>query len=295
MHRSRLALLVLSCVSLSVTDAAAEPAVERGRYLVNAVLACGNCHTPKDAQGRPVEGMALAGGTSFDTPAFTATASNITPDRDTGIGTWTDEEIKRALVEGVRPDHGRLAGIPLAAVMSASFYKALTPRDLDAVVAYLRSLPARRNEIALPVYKKPVRRQPYPDAEKPYDEESLSDPVTRGRYLGTVALCMECHSTFAAGVSDYAGGLGKGGRVFRDGVVATNITSDRNAGIGAWSDDEIKRALTKGIARDGKPLKPPMAFTSYAGVTDTDLDAIIAWLRTVPAANDDVAQGTTMP
>ena len=50
----------------------------------------------------------------------------------------------------------------------------------------------------------------------------------------------------------------------------------------------------KWIARDGKPLKPPMAFTSYAGVTDTDLDAIIAWLRTVPAANDDVAQGTTM-
>jgi len=295
MHFFRLiAALVLSCVCASATSRASETLVERGRYLVTTILACGNCHTPKDTQGRPVANMELAGGgLSFDTPAFTATAANITPDRDTGIGGWSDDDIKRALVEGVRPDHARLPGTPLAAVMPANFYKALTPRDLDAVVAYLRSVPPRRNEIALPDYKMPVMRQPYPGAEQPYSEASLADPVTRGRYLATIGHCMECHSAFVKGAPDYVTGLGKGGRMFLptmvrglpaswDGSAAKNITSDREAGIGAWNDAEIERAITKGISRDGRILKPPMAVTWYAGMTAADLSALVAWLRTVP-------------
>ena len=87
-------------------------------------------------------GQALSGGLAFNTPAFVATAPNITPDRETGIGSWSDAEIKRALVEGSRPDHGRLAGVALAAIMPANFYKALLPDDLDAIIAYLRSVTA---------------------------------------------------------------------------------------------------------------------------------------------------------
>ena len=64
--------------------------------------------------------------------------------------------------------------------------------------------------------------------------------------------------------------------------VSTNITSDKEKGLGGWSDTEIKRAITQGIARDGTRLKPPMGYPYYARMADDDLDAIIAWLRTVP-------------
>jgi hypothetical protein len=85
---------------------------------------------------------------------------------------------------------------------------------------------------------------------------------------------------------DFAGAYGKGGFEFPGpwGVsVSRNITSSKTAGIGAWTDDEIKRAITKGIRRDGSPLKPPMGFAFYANMTDADLDALVAYLRTVPA------------
>jgi mono/diheme cytochrome c family protein len=122
------------------SGAMAETPTERGGYLVNTIMACGNCHRPRDADGRTIAEKAFSGGLTFTTPAFIATAPNITPDVETGIGSWSDAEIKRALVEGTRPDHGRLSGVPLAAIMPANFYRALLPRDLDAIVAYLRTV-----------------------------------------------------------------------------------------------------------------------------------------------------------
>lgn len=271
--------------------ATAESPAERGRYLVNTIMACGNCHTPRDANGRPIADQALSGGLTFTTPAFVATAPNITPDLETGIGGWSDAEIKRALVEGLRPDHGRLAGVPLAAIMPASFYKALLPNDLDAIVGYLRTVKPLRNQFPAPVYKAAVRRDPYPDAETGFNEATFADPVKRGGYLATIGHCMECHSAWSRGVSDFTTGLGRGGRPFppREGTpegtppsIAANITSHPTAGIGAWTDPEIARAITQGISRDGRALKPPMAFSFYADLKNADLAAIIAYLRTVP-------------
>jgi hypothetical protein len=101
--------------------------VDRASWAVEAAFewqlqrdqACGNCHTSKTSDGKPVSGKELSGGVSFTTPAFNATAANITPDRETGIGTWSDDDIKRALTEGVRPSHAYLPSVPLAAVMPA--------------------------------------------------------------------------------------------------------------------------------------------------------------------------------
>ena len=186
---------------LGAFDAAmAESAAERGDYLVNTIMACGNCHSPRDANGQMIKEKAFSGGLTFNMPAFIATAPNITPDRETGIGSWSDAEIKRALVEGMRPDHGRLAGVPLAAVMPVNFYKALLPDDLDAVVAYLRSVKPVRNEVADPVYKAAVRRDPYPDAESGFSKAMFADPVKHGAYLVTIGHCMECHSAWSKGV-----------------------------------------------------------------------------------------------
>jgi mono/diheme cytochrome c family protein len=282
----RWCVLILSLSGL-FDPALAESPVERGDYLVNAILACGNCHTPRDANGALIKDKALSGGRVFSTPVFVATTSNITPDVETGIGGWTDAEIKRALIEGIRPEHHHLPGVPLAAIMPANFYKALLPEDLDAIVAYLRSVKPVRNEIADPVYKAPVRRDAYPDAEKGFDKSTFTDPAKRGAYLVTIGHCMECHSAWSRGVSDFKTGLGLGGRVFAEGggagVMAANITSDRTAGIGGWSDQEIARAITHGVSRDGHALKPPMGYSYYAGLKDSDLADIIAYLRTVPA------------
>ena len=275
------------------TGAFAATQLKRGSYLVNTIMACGNCHSPRDAQGKLTPGNALSGGLKFTVPPFVATAPNITPDRETGIGTWTDDEIKRALVEGLRPEHGPLAGTPLAAVMPANFYKGLLPADLDAVVVYLRSVKPVRNEVPDPEYKAPVKWGPYPDAERGFANASFSDPVTRGKYLATIGHCMECHAAWSRGVSDFTDGPGRGRRPFEpadvhgfdpnwQGSIASNITSDPTAGIGAWTDDEVARAITKGIARDGHQLKPPMGYSFYAGLSEGDVRDIVAYLRTLP-------------
>ena len=275
----------------ALNGAMAETPVERGGYLVNTIMACGNCHSPRDAESKLIADRAFSGGLAFNTPAFIATAPNITPDQETGIGSWTDAEIKHALVEGTRPNHGRLAGVPLAAIMPANFYKALLPDDLDAVVAYLHSVKPIRNEVPVPVYKAPVRRDPYPDADAGFSTAMLADPVKRGAYLVTIGHCMECHSAWSRGVSDFKAGLGAGGRVFppregspesTPGTVVPNITPHPTAGIGGWSDAEIVRAITHGIARDGRPLKPPMAYGYYTELKSSDLADIVAYLRSVP-------------
>src|SRR6185312_5467539 len=189
----------------------------------------------------------------------------------------------RALIEGARPDHGKLSGVALAAIMPANFYKALLPEDLAAIVAYLHSVKPVHNEVAVPIYRLPVHRAPYPAAEAGFNQAMMSDPAKHGAYLVTIGHCMECHSAWSRGAQDYTTGLGKGGRTFplRPGSTevstAANITSDRTAGIGAWSEAEISHAIRQGIARDGHALKPPMAFAFYAGLRDADVKDIIAY------------------
>src|SRR5512145_1934632 len=294
--RHRLPAAVLGALLVVSVEASAQPAaakVERGRYLVESILGCGNCHTPKAPDGTPIAARNLSGGgLTFSIPPFSGPATNITPDRETGIGTWTDAEIKRALVTGKRPGHGRLANTELAVVMATPFFKALTPSDLDAVVAYLKSVPPIRNEVTAPVYRMPQTHQPYPVAEAGFSDAKMSDPVYRGRYLATIGHCLECHSPQEKGAFDYTR-LGAGGRIFNaqlvqgfpanwPGARAPNITSHRTAGIGAWSDEEVKRAIAQGIARDGRRLQPPMPFSYYARLSRADLDAIVAYLRTLP-------------
>jgi mono/diheme cytochrome c family protein len=168
------------------TTAMAQGSLERGRYLVDTVMTCHNCHTPKGPNG-PQFDKALSGGLRFDEPPFDATASNITPDRDTGIGNWSDAEIKTALQEGKRP-----AGHQLAEVMPSGFYKILTPSDLDSIVIYLRSLPPVNSKVPGPVYKMQVPHQVFPGAENAMAEVDLDDKMKRGFYLVTIAHCMEC-------------------------------------------------------------------------------------------------------
>jgi hypothetical protein len=110
--------------------------------------------------------------------------------------------------------------------------------------------------------------------------------VQRGFYLATLAHCMECHARRPDGVHDFAHWLGRGGHMMTGpfgAVVVRNITSHPTSGIGAWTDDEIKRALTQGVSRDGRHFKPPMArATFFSRMTAGDLDALVAYVRTLP-------------
>lgn len=276
--------LAITCAALLVATtggASAQSLLERGAYLVNAVMVCDGCHTPRDKSGLIMDKRFSGGSQTWDTPAYTVKGSNITPDRETGIGAWSDDELKRSFSEGVH----RL-GRPLSPQMPFPFYQILTQRDLDATVTYLRSLAPVRNEVQPPVYKAVMRVDLVPGAVKPYTEEDLRDPVKRGFYLATISHCMLCHSRRPDGTQDYKNGWGKGGYVFVEpwgSAVASNITSHPKSGIGAWTDSEIKRALTHGVSRDGRAFKPPMARQQFfSRMTEADLDAVVAWLRTLP-------------
>jgi mono/diheme cytochrome c family protein len=230
------ARLLLTClVAAACTAAAAETALERGRYLVQSIVACGNCHTPNGPNGKEAD-KELAGGFLIEDKPFTAYAPNITPDPQTGIGRWTDAQIATAIREGRRPD-GTIIGPP----MPIAFCRGLSDADVAAIVAY-------------------------------------------GRYLaGPAGHCLECHTTPGPdGAADIRNRLGASGLVFngpRGVSVAANITP---TGIGRYPDAELQRIITTGTRPDGSRLKPPMGTAYYARMAAADLDALVAYLRTLP-------------
>ena len=253
--------------------------VKRGDYLVNGILTCGNCHSPKGPQG-DIPGKLFSGGLSWDEPPFKVTAPNITQDKETGIGKWSDADIKKLMRTGLLPN-----GVHIAMVMPTGFYHIMTERDLNAVVAYLRTIKPISNKVADPIYKFPAPPQTPPGAEKPFTEDMLKDKVKNGFYLATIGHCFECHTpmgpkghdwaTYGMGGFEFPGPWGKS--------VSRNITSSKAKGLGDWTDAQIKTAITKGIAKDGEKLKPPMGYPYYDHMKGEDIDAVIAYLRTVPA------------
>jgi len=120
--------------------------VGRGRYLVETIGACGNCHSGRDDDANFIPGLELAGNFVVEEGAFTAYAPNITPDSETGIGKWSTGEIVDYLRIGMMPD-GDFAGSLMADVVTNATGK-LNDADLKAIAAYLKSIPAIRHKLA---------------------------------------------------------------------------------------------------------------------------------------------------
>lgn len=272
------AAAVLFATSSASSAAIAETPLERGTYLMQSIVACGNCHTPKGPTG-DIPGMELAGMSPFeDTPDFTAHSPNITPDKETGIGNWTDDQIIVAIREGKRPD-GSIIGPP----MPIGLYRGLSDTDVKAIVAYLRSVKPIKNKIPKSVYRIPLPPSYGPPVANVPDMPR-TDKVAYGAYLaGPAGHCIECHSPMGERGPDIQNRLGAGGFEFHGpwGVsVSSNITP---TGLKDWTDDQIKQMVTTGKRPDGSPMAPPMAYPYYANISDADLDAIIAYLHSLPA------------
>jgi len=267
----------LSLLCCWIQAVQAETPLERGRYIVEVIGACGNCHTPQGPDG-PDQSRHLAGGNPLAERGMYAVPGNITPDPETGIGNWTDAEIIRAIREGVRPD-GRVLGPP----MPFGQYRDIADSDMAAIVAYLRTVKPVSNTTEPSRYEFPLPESWGPPVGA-VPEPDRSDKVAWGAYLaGPLGHCVECHSTpDARGIPDPENALGAGGLIFEGpwgASVARNITP---TGLSGRSDAEIKQIITTGLRADGSRLLPPMGFGYYAHLTDEDLDAIVAYLRALP-------------
>lgn len=275
-HFPRVLAAVLAIAALGA-QAQTTTALERGKYLVEGIVACGNCHVQRGERGEPLFAKGLSGGMVFDEPPFKAFASNITPDTETGIGKWTDAQLALAIREGVRPDK-TIIGPP----MPIAFYRKMSDSDLAAVVAYLRAQPAVKNAVPPSKYHMPL-----PPAYGPpvgaLSSPAKTDAVRYGEYLANIGHCMDCHTPRDAQGMLQQQRTGAGGQVFNGpwgASVARNLTPHAT-GLKDWSDAQIATAIRNGVDRAGKPYKPPMGFGFYKSINDEDMAALIAYLRSL--------------
>lgn len=269
--------------------------VARGEYLTLHVMDCFGCHGTVDPAAGMVDRTRPAGGAVFGhNLGFPGTVylRNLTADPETGLGSWTDGEILRAMREGVSRD-----GHPLFPIMPYTHYREMSDDDAMAIVAYLRTVPPVKNKL-------PDRQLDFPlnlivnTIPQPL-EGSVSGPantpVPRGEYLFKMAACAECHTPMNQGRLDMSHYLA-GGHLFRDqtmpptdpGIRMPNITQDKETGIGAWTDQQIKDAVRLGREPNGRQLRMTMPWSQFNGLTEQDADDLVAFLRTIPPIKNKV-------
>jgi mono/diheme cytochrome c family protein len=266
--------------------------VERGAYLARAAD-CEACHTTQD--GKP-----YAGGLPFKLPFGTLHSTNITPDKETGIGNYSDQDFLNAVHRGIRHDGARLyPAMPFAS------YTYMTDDDALAIKAYLFSLPpvrapAPENTLSFPfnrrwamtfwsaVFNRDSRFAP---------DTSKSPEWNRGAYLSeALAHCGECHTprNLAFALDNrrkFVGAVAAGWRAY-------NITSDNSTGIGAWADDDLVSYLAIGHANGHGTASGPMGEAvdrSFNYMVGEDIRAVVAYLRTVPAITSPDLPATLAP
>ena len=254
--------------------------IARGQYLTRAAD-CQACHTAKG-------GAPFAGGLAFNLPFGSIYSPNITADKDTGIGNWTDAQFLGALHRGV-DDEGK----PLYPAMPYAAFTYMADADALAIKAYLFSLKPvhqenKENTLSFPynqrwamgiwskLFDPDQRFRPRPDRGVEWN---------RGAYLAeAMAHCGDCHTprNLAQALDNrrkYAGAVAAGWKAY-------NITSDRLTGVGAWSDTELAQYLATGHAEGRGAAAGPMGEAvdlSLSHLTPSDIKALVTYIRTIPA------------
>ncbi|MBX9710390.1 MAG: cytochrome c [Xanthobacteraceae bacterium] len=261
--------------------------VERGEYLARAAD-CMVCHT---SQG----GKEYTGGFPFKLPFGTLYSTNITPDKDTGIGNYSDQDFLNAMHRGIRRDGQRLYP-----AMPYTSYTYMSDADALAIKAYLFSLPPVRaqtpeNTLAFPFNQRwgMAFWSVLFNADTRFAPNTAQSPDwNRGAYIAeALAHCGDCHTprNLAFAIDNrkkFGGALTAGWRAY-------NISSDKDAGVGAWSNDDLVSYLSIGRAPGHGTASGPMGEAvdhSFSKIAPEDIRALVVYLRTVPAiASNDPA------
>lgn len=264
-------------------------AIARGEYVYHAAGGC-TCHSDPASQS-----FSLAGGRPIKTPFGTIYGTNITPDEETGIGGFSDEDFGRAMREGLSPK-----GEPYYPVFPYTSFTKMTDQDLADLKAYLFSLPPVKKENRPPEFRFPyssrstvsVWRGLYFDAKRFENRADQSPEWNRGAYISqALAHCGECHTprTFLGATDDarYYAGSAEG----PEGQLAPNITPDGRTGIGKWSVPDAVWFLQTGFKPDGDDAQGLMGEIiehGYRHLEEADLKAIAAYLRSLPPIENEV-------
>lgn len=309
----------------------ANPDIEKGGKLADVML-CSMCHSPITLEGglqlyNPK--WRLTGGIKIVAPPDgTFYSKNITPDVETGIGSWSFNEIALAITQGVRKNGNGMK------VMPTQYYENISNEDLNALIAYLKSNPPiyHKNPVntKMPPMDKIVAglRMFVPFMDYPsqdwyfgdygafsksitYDEKDFDldvqhapplvvDPlkstqeIELGKYLVTISACAFCHTP--VGITGQSIDLAlTGGFGVVDPVCGTvyskNLTPDKKTGLGNWSDKEIAAAIRSGMTKDSSLLCPTiMPWQAYAEFSDDEINAIVAYLRAIPPKTHKVPE-----
>lgn len=284
-----------------------DPMVARGRYLVENVLVCTECHTPRNPNGTLDTGRWLAGTECLidldpaDPNAGCLNSGNLT-NHDTGLATYTDEEIKDMFLNGVRPN-----GEALIDVMPYYQTHNITADDADAVVAFLRTVKGVDNTV--PEDQAPWAPPAAPHA--PIDITTVPEPVddqdpdyesaVRGRYIAAV-ICLGCHTPKAPDYPVDTTSYFIGGQPFplfspvftEDIVYSSNVTPDPTTGIGDWTIAQIIAAVKQGTEPDGNKICPPMPagpMGGFGGMTTEDATDVANYLKSIAPRENQVPGG----
>jgi mono/diheme cytochrome c family protein len=284
----RLCVSALSLLLVAAPAAAGD--ATRGAMLFAMAGGCG-CHTTTD-------GPVGAGGRELPTPFGTFYGSNITPDRDTGIGAWTDDEIVAVIRDG-----RKRSGAIVAPVMPYYQYAGMADADVRDLVAYLRTLaPVSRQvppaKVTLPLPRLAYRawRWLYAPSLTP-PATAPDEPLARGRYyVDHVAICGDCHTPRtrlgALDQSMYLAGTNDG----PDGHPVPNITPDKATGIGKWAENHYVGLLRSGMLPNFDNVQGLMAEVidgigggpGYKDLSESELRSLAKYLKTVPPVRHEV-------
>jgi mono/diheme cytochrome c family protein len=265
--------------------------LERGQYLANGVSGCVYCHTEHDFRkaDEPLPASQRGGGQVLPYLGLPGrvVANNLSSDSQTGAGSWTDDQLARAIREGIGHD-----GRALFPIMPYLRFHSMSDEDLASIVVYLRTLPPVHHElpsteIVFPV-KYLIRNAPLP-LQGAVSAPDPADRMAYGKYLIAIGGCEDCHTPEHHGQAipgmDFSGGflLQVPGE---PPAAAANLTTDAS-GIGYYDEALFLQAMRTGSVR-GRKLSPLMPFAVYRNMSDDDLKAIFAYLRTAKAVHHRV-------
>lgn len=309
--RFRLGLSLALLVAGRLAAAESPPVgVERGRYLAHSVCECFECHTPLRSNELVEPDPSKLGAGDILNKKTRHVAPNITLEPETGAGRWTDDQLIRAIREGIGHDGRRLS-----LVMPYPKFSILTDDDVRSIVAYLRSLPPIRNSLPhwIPT---DVAERPQEPLRRPATSADLATPLGRGEYLVHLAGCVHCHTarpldgTENQRRRDLEFG---GGRRFetkptfdeleddpgfaspppqmpgpKSFVTSPNLTTDPS-GIPYYDENIFIQTIRTGKVAGVRPLTRAMLWFEFRKLTDEDLKAIFAYIRSRPPVKHRVS------